>query len=247
VSERPATESWPSVVKDDDHAADMAILLGALPADVPRRGVVHVGAHHGEEVPVFRRFGFLDLLLIEANPQHASLLHQRFAVDDQVRVLSTAIGDRAGEATLLLHTSRGGSTESASLLGMQALQEIVPTLTTRSALLVPMTTLDDLARDAGTEMNRYNVLVVDVQGAERMVFRGGSNFLATCDAVVTEVSLVPLYDGAPLEGELLGELGALGFEPRQSVYHELHRGDHRFVAWGETLLVRNGDGRARAG
>jgi FkbM family methyltransferase len=233
-------------VKDDDHAADMEILLRALPADVPRRGLVHVGAHQGEEVPVFRRFGFRDLLLIEANPQHASLLQQSFAVDGNVRVLATAIGDRAGEATLLLHTSRSGSTESASLLGMQALQEIVPTLTTPSALRVPMTTLDDLVRDGGMEMHRYNVLVVDVQGAERLVFRGGGTFLARCDAVVTEVSLVPLYEGAPLEGELLGELRAVGFEPRQSVYHELYRGDHRFVAWGESLLLRECGDRAQA-
>ena len=29
------------------------------------------------------------------------------------------------------------------------------------------------------------------------------------------------------------------FTPRQSVYHVLFRGDERFVAWGECLLVRD--------
>ena len=231
--------AWPSVLKADDHVADMTILLGALPADIPRKGVVHVGAHQGEEVPVFRRFGFRDVLLIEANPQHASTLQARFASDPGVAVVASAIGDRTGTADLLLHRSRRGGTESASLFPMQALQEIVPTITTASAIQVPITTLDDILGLRAEGMDRYNLLVVDVQGAESLVFRGARAFVDGCDAIVTEVNLVPLYAGGKLEAELLEELRAMGFEPRHGVYHELYQGERRFPAWGELLLVRS--------
>jgi FkbM family methyltransferase len=179
-------------------------------------------------------------MLIEANPLHASILKETFAGDRHVTVLATAVGDRIGAADLLVHTSRSGSTESASLLRLQALQEIVPTLTTSRAVRVPMTTLDELVRQPSLGLDRYNLLVVDVQGAEQLVFQGASLFIAQCDAIVTEVNLVPLYEGAPLEEELLDHLRAKGFEPRQSVYHELYRHEDRFLAWGECLLLRNG-------
>ena len=234
----PCGAAWPKVLKADDHIADMAILLGALPSDLPRRGVVHVGAHRGEEVPVFRRFGFRHTLLIEANPHHVTEMRAIFAGDDDVRIEGTAIGDITGVVDLLLHTSRSGSTEPASLLPLKQLQEIVPTMRTASAIQVPITTLDELARRGSLEMERYNLLVVDVQGAERMVFRGARTLSAALDAIVTEVNLVPLYEGASLEADLLDDLRAMGFCPRHGVYHELYRGETRFIGWGECLLLK---------
>jgi FkbM family methyltransferase len=234
----PCGASWPRVVKADDHVGDMEILLSALPPDLPRRGVVHVGAHRGEEVPVFRRFGFRHALLIEANPDHVVRLKENFADDDDIQIEGTAIGDRTGVVELLLHTSRSGSTEPASLLPLKELQEIVPTIRTASAIQVPITTLDALARQGSLATERYNLLVVDVQGAERMAFRGARELAPTLDAIVTEVNLVPLYEGASLEGDLLDDLRTLGFCPRHGVYHELYRGESRFVAWGECLLLR---------
>jgi FkbM family methyltransferase len=230
--------AWPSLVTADDHVENMQTLLRALPDDLPRRGVVHVGAHRGEEVPVFRQFGFEHAVLIEANPQHAAALRDQFAADATVSVVASAVGDRNGVANLLVHTSREGSTEPASLLPLLELQRIIPTLTTPSTVEVPIVTLDEMWRRGLLDPMRHNLLVVDVQGAEAMVFAGARAFAATLDAIVTEMNVIPLYEGAVLEGELLAELAGQGFTPRQGVYHELFRGDDRFVAWGECLLVR---------
>jgi FkbM family methyltransferase len=231
--------AWPSLVAADDHVANMQTLLRALPDDLPRRGVVHVGAHRAEEVPVFRQFGFEQAVLIEANPGHAAALRDQFAGDPTVSVVASAVGDRNGVAQLLVHTSRRGSTEPASLLPLLELQRIVPTLTTPTSIDVPIATLDELWRRGLIDPMRHNLLVVDVQGAEAMVFGGGRAFTATLDAIITEVNVIPLYEGVVLEGKLLAELTGQGFTPRQSVYHELFRGDDRFVAWGECLLVRD--------
>jgi FkbM family methyltransferase len=229
---------WPTVVTDDDHVSNMEMLLRALPDDMPRRGVVHVGAHRGEEVAVFRRFGFERAVLIEANPEHAAALERQFEGDGAVTVIATAIGDRVGKADFLIHTSRSGSTEPASLLPLLELQQIVPTITTGSNVEVPMTTLDALWQRQVLDATMHNLLVVDVQGAEALVFAGARAFAPTLDAIVTEVNVIPLYEGGLLEDALLEQLAGMGFSPRHGVYHELYRGDHRFVAWGECLLVR---------
>jgi hypothetical protein len=54
-------------------------------------------------------------------------------------------------------------------------------------------------------------LKLDLQGSELAALRGGSDTLAHVEVVETEMSLVPLYVGAPLSDEVYRELRGLGF------------------------------------
>jgi FkbM family methyltransferase len=67
--------------------------------------------------------------------------------------------------------------------------------------------LDDL------DIDDFDLLKIDVQGAELMVLQNGRERLRDAVAVHTEVSFVPLYLGQPTFGELDGELRSQGFVP----------------------------------
>jgi FkbM family methyltransferase len=67
--------------------------------------------------------------------------------------------------------------------------------------------LDDL------DVDDFDLLKIDVQGSELMIFQNGRNRLTNAVAVHTEVSLVPLYHGQPTFGDVDGELRAQGFMP----------------------------------
>jgi FkbM family methyltransferase len=67
--------------------------------------------------------------------------------------------------------------------------------------------LDDL------DIDDFDLLKVDVQGAELMVFQNGRERLRNAVAVQTEVSFVPLYLDQPTFGEVDGELRSQGFVP----------------------------------
>ena len=67
--------------------------------------------------------------------------------------------------------------------------------------------LDDL------DIDEFDLLKIDVQGAELMVFQNGRERLRDAVAVHTEVSFVPLYLGQPTFGEVDGELRSQGFVP----------------------------------
>ena len=67
--------------------------------------------------------------------------------------------------------------------------------------------LDDL------DIDEFDLLKIDVQGAELMVFQHGRDRLRNAVAVHTEVSFVPLYVGQPTFGEVDAELRAQGFVP----------------------------------
>jgi FkbM family methyltransferase len=67
--------------------------------------------------------------------------------------------------------------------------------------------LDDL------DIDEFDLLKIDVQGAELMVLQNGRERLRDAVAVHTEVSFVPLYLGQPTFGEVDGELRSQGFVP----------------------------------
>lgn len=67
--------------------------------------------------------------------------------------------------------------------------------------------LDDL------DIDDFDLLKIDVQGSELMIFQNGRNRLANAVAVHTEVSFVPLYHGQPTFAEVDSELRAQGFMP----------------------------------
>ncbi|MFF3907684.1 FkbM family methyltransferase [Streptomyces sp. NPDC001848] len=58
-----------------------------------------------------------------------------------------------------------------------------------------------------------DLLKIDVQGAELMVFRGARRKLAQAVAIHTEVSFVPLYENQPVFGDVDRELRQQGFIP----------------------------------
>jgi FkbM family methyltransferase len=63
------------------------------------------------------------------------------------------------------------------------------------------------------DVAHLDMLKIDVQGAELMVFRGARKRLTDAVVVHTEVSFVPLYTDQPVFGEIDIELRGLGFIP----------------------------------
>lgn len=79
--------------------------------------------------------------------------------------------------------------------------------------------LDDL-----TEIAAIDMLKIDVQGAELMVFKGAEEKLKRAAAVHTEVCFLHLYKNQPLFGEVDLELRSLGLIP-----HHLHHVNRRTI------------------
>jgi putative glycosyltransferase len=223
----------------DEHAEIVTRFLWVLERRVPVRGVIHVGAHHGQEVDPYLAHGCRSIVLVEANPDACRILRERFGSRQEVYVIEAAALDEAGTATLRIHTSRSGSTEPASVLDLKRFKEIVPTLETPRTVEVDADRLDTLLERSGIDGADFQLLNVDVQGAELRVLRGAERTLASVAAVLVEVHVVELYDGAATEREVDEFLAERGFERTDVVYHELYDEHGTFPAWGEVLYVRS--------
>jgi FkbM family methyltransferase len=205
---------------------------------LPKKGVIHVGAHQGEEVAQYLRLGFERVLLIEANPEAYEALVAKFSDDARIMTLNYAICDREGIIDFHLHTSRSGSMEPASILRMKRFSEIVSTLHTRETIQIPAITLDTLIERHGLRPSDYNCLNIDIQGAELLALKGAVTLLASMDVVISEVNLVELYEGGPMEGEVVAFLAEHGLMKKHAVYHTLFDKNSTFPAWGECLFMR---------
>lgn len=223
----------------DDHVGIVRRFLRVLEPHVAVHGVIHVGAHEGQEVDAYLAHGCGRIVLVEANPEACRILRERFGARPEVDLIEAAALDEVGTATLRIHTSRSGSTEPASVLELKRFKEILPTLETPRTVEVQAARLDTLLEQNGIDAAEFQLLNVDVQGAELRVLRGAELTLAAVDAVLTEIHIVELYDGAASELEVDEFLAARGFERADFVYHELYDEQGTFPAWGEALYVRS--------
>lgn len=93
---------------------------------------------------------------------------------------------------------------TALLAKFQRLEEFIRVVKTYP---VETKRLDDIPRVRGTDL-----LKVDVQGAELLVFRGGVNILKDVLVIQTEVEFLPLYKEQPLFAEVDAFLRGQGFQ-----------------------------------
>lgn len=223
----------------DEHVEIVNYFLGDFARATRPRGVIHVGAHQGEEVESYLAWGFRKIVLIEANPELAAGLRRRFGDRPEITVHGFAAADVDGELPLHIHTSRSGSVEPASILELKDFKKYVTTLHTPRTVAVRARRLDSFIAEERIDLADYNLLTVDVQGAELQVFAGAGGVLAAMQGVLSEVNVIEMYDGGAVEPQIVEFLAGAGFRRAKATYHELYNQHERRSAWGEVLFLRS--------
>jgi len=138
---------------------------------------------------------------------HARLLRRAARHDYWTVAEQTAIGDRDG--TVEINVS--ADSHSSSLLGrLPQMQASAPGSEYVGTETVPIIRLDSYLPAHGYGDERF-ALKIDTQGFESQVLDGAAETLGRTWLVMLELSLVPLYDGAPDYKAMLARLEGLGF------------------------------------
>ncbi|MEM1102728.1 MAG: FkbM family methyltransferase [Pseudomonadota bacterium] len=193
-------------------------------------GVIHIGAHEGVEVEQYRRQRLDPIVLIEANPKHASNLEILYGHESDVRVVGKAISDHTGVADFNI----ASNDQSSSLLNLKTHAVLYPNIKYTDKIKVETTTLDQCIFSLfpnEEDQKKLNFLVMDIQGAELMALRGGRGVLANIDAIQTEVNFDELYQSCGQVWEIDQFLEEEGFVRFKT--------DTPFDrSWGDALYVR---------
>jgi FkbM family methyltransferase len=190
--------------------------------DITPKGVIHVGMHKAEEYPIYKNAGVDTIMFIEANKQ---LAHAWQNDDPSCYVVHAAVSDKIEEVEF--HITNNG--ESSSILELGDHANIYPHIVNVDSVKMKTSTLDMIIKKVGLYDFNWNILNLDIQGAELKAMKGLSDW-SSIDAIFTEVNYREMYKGCALINEITEFLDSKGFKMVEEVNTE--------CGWGDALYIR---------
>ncbi|MEJ7832135.1 MAG: FkbM family methyltransferase [Nocardioides sp.] len=171
--------------------------------------VVDIGANEGQFGRDLRAMRFRGRLIsFEPLGEPFARLARAAEGDSSWTAVRTAVSDVPGALTVHI---AGNSVSSSVLPMLAAHSKADPRSSYVGEEVVAATTVDRLVAEHGLDP-ATSYLKVDVQGFESAVLDGAAGTLDRFAAVQLELSMVPLYDGQALIGEITDRMSARGFE-----------------------------------
>jgi FkbM family methyltransferase len=191
------------------------------------KGVIHIGAHHGEEDQCYKKLGIQNKVFVEPISSNFFTMFDKLAEDDDKNVIyfNTALGNYIGHAEMWTSSNQN---ESASVLKPKNHLQL-HNVQFGKKIKVPMTKLDNISLDRSL----YNMINIDVQGYELEVFKGGAKTLEGIDYIMSEINRDEVYEDCAHIEELKEFLLPYGFELVESVWAGGQWGDGFFIKTNE--------------
>jgi FkbM family methyltransferase len=190
------------------------------------QGLLHVGAHTGEEVQAYESAGWLNgsgLILVEAQTILADKLKSNFK-DKNVLVLNLVAWD-VDNAPLNLNIA--SNSESTSALNMSLHAELYPDITITEKINVTGSRLDN-----SKNLPFFDFVNLDIQGAELKALKGMGELISQVKWIYTEINLKALYEGSCTMYELDAFLDSYDFRRCATSWDSSK-------LWGDALYVKN--------
>lgn len=186
-------------------------------------GIVHVGAHRGEEIAGYLAEGKVPVICFEPlweKEQEPGVLWVHSALSD-------VSGSLVMRVPRHLTEEEGFDTQSASGLDLipERAVEIGWTPTGRHCISCTAVRFDEWASENGYHPELCSHLVIDVQGMELQVLKGFGDYILGFNSLKIECSSPPLYKGGASAEEVIEYLRWFGFLPTSGT---LQHGDITF-------------------
>ena len=189
------------------------------------KGVVHIGAHYGEEIQEYVDNGIQKITVFEPLSKNFEVLEQKLQnINADIQGYQVALGSEKGSAVMYLSSNEA---QSSSILKPKEHLEHHPYVTFEGTEEVEVDVLDEY------DISDANFMNIDVQGYELEVLKGGKKTLEGIDYVYCEVNRGEMYEGNAMIDEIDQYLGEYGFERVETHWPET------WYKWGDALYIKN--------
>lgn len=192
--------------------------------DMRISGVLHLGAHLGEEAQTYAENGVGAVWWVEANPAVIPNLKRHFVSYGGQKIIEACVYSQDGVELTFNVTNLDGM--SSSILEFGTHTNFSPDIFFERKIKVITSTVDSLVAKHKIEANFLNM---DLQGAELHALMGASEFLTGVDYVMTEVNKDEVYKGCA------------HIEQLDEVLRDFKRVQTHWVpgqGWGDAIYVR---------
>ena len=186
------------------------------------KGIIHIGAHYGEEISEYVSNGIQNIILFEPLSENFDVLSERVKnLNANIEGHQVALGSEKGTVTMYVSDNEK---QSSSLLKPKVHLTHHPHVHFPSTEDVEVHLLDDY------DCKDYNFINMDVQGYELEVLKGGKKVLEQVDYVYCEVNRDEVYEGNAYVEELDDFLSQYGMKRVETEW----AGE----IWGDALYVK---------
>jgi len=188
------------------------------------KGIIHIGAHYGEEIQEYVDNGIQKITVFEPLSKNFEVLAERLQnVNADIQGYQVALGSQKGTATMYLSSNQA---QSSSILKPKEHLDHHPDVTFNGTEEVEVSVLDDY------DLGDVNFINMDVQGYELEVLRGGKETLNNVDYVYCEVNRGEMYENNAMIDDIDEYLGEYGFERVETYWPET------WYKWGDALYIK---------
>jgi FkbM family methyltransferase len=187
------------------------------------QGVIHVGASIGQEREYYAKHN-LSVIWFEPNPDAFKMLQHNIAELPKQIAYPFLLTDRDDE-TFLLHITNGFG-QASSIFDMGEQLKLYPDFVYVRDVEALSITLDTCVHEAQIDLNIFQFLVLDTQGADLLVLKGAIHVLRQIQFVEVETSSLEMYRGGCLEQEVIDFMISQGFDEQDRMALNLGIDNH---------------------
>ena len=196
--------------------------IEALISLAKSKGVLHLGAHKGQEADIYQWFG-KKVIWIEAIPEIFDQLKDNLYFYNNQKAYCMLLGDMDNLKKSFFISNNDSASSSLFEFSKNTLDGkyfLDTKLKIKDEIILEMSKLDSFVKKNNINISEYNHWIVDLQGAELLALKGAENSLKFCDSLLIEVSKVDIYENGVLWPELKDWLMKRNFYPITEPAHD---------------------------
>lgn len=191
------------------------------------KGVLHIGASTGQEAEAYYANGISNTLWVEPIPEVFAELKQHLQQYPNA-IAVQALAYYVNGATLPLNITNNGG-ESSSILEMGTHLQAHPDVHVVRTIECTSSRIDKIFKDGGYDIELYDMLNMDIQGAELYALKGMGKLLEKIKYAYIEVNKAELYKACAMVEDIDKYLEGFGFERVQTEWTDKNWGDAFYI------------------
>ena len=192
------------------------------------KGVIHVGSHECEERNIYinsLNLNDKNIIWIDAIKEKVDECRKKY---QEAIIFNNCISDVDDQEVQFIITN---NYQSSSIFELGTHKIEYPDVFETHRILLKTKTLNTLFKENNLDVTSYNLMNIDIQGAELKALIGATNIIPYLDYLIVEVNIKQLYVNCPLLNDIDDYLKSHGFK---RIYIELTK-----CGWGDAIYERN--------